>query len=211
MTDSAKTTGVEQRKRRTRRALTKHARRLTIEHGLNGFTVEQVCELADVSRRTFFNYFASKEDAIVGAPNGPDETILEAFRLARPAGTIGLSPTLLDDLITLAVTAIGEFDDFDELDDPRKVIAREPQLLTAFIGAGETAERELATLIAEREHLAPADPTIALFVTLFTALVRTSADQFFRHDNTQPLATHLSAAVASARLLFHPRPEGSRS
>lgn len=211
MTDSAKPRGIEQRKRRTRRALTKHARRLTIEHGLNGFTVEQVCELADVSRRTFFNYFASKEDAIVGAPNGPDEAILEAFRLARPPGIVGLSPTLLDDLITLAVTAIGEFDDFDELDDPRKVIAREPQLLTAFIGAGEAAERELAALIADRERLDPADPSIALYVTLFTALVRTSADQFFRTDNTQSLATLLSEAVASARLLFHPRPEGSRS
>ncbi len=35
-------------------------------YGLNGFTIEQLCEDVGVSRRTFFNYFPSKEDAIIG-------------------------------------------------------------------------------------------------------------------------------------------------
>ena len=161
MNDSASTSGIEQRKRRTRRALTKHARRLTIDHGLHGFTVEQVCELAGVSRRTFFNYFASKEEAIVGPPDGSHHEAFDAFRAARPGGATGLSASLVDDLVALAVELIGEFDDVDEFDDPRLVIAREPQLLGAFIGAGATADREFAELVGEREGLpagGPADP-----------------------------------------------------
>ena len=211
MTDSASPSGIELRKRRTRRTLTKYARRLTIDHGLHGFTVEQVCELAGVSRRTFFNYFASKEEAIVGPPDGLTQAAREAFRAARPPGTIGTSPALLEDLVTLAVAVIGEFDDVDELDDPRRVIAREPQLLTGFIGAGETAERELAELIAEREALDVDDPTVALIVSLFIALVRSSADRFFQPGNTRSLASLLTESVAAARHLFHPLAESHRS
>lgn len=37
---------------------------LATEHGLDGFTVDDVARRADVSRRTFFNHFASKEEAV---------------------------------------------------------------------------------------------------------------------------------------------------
>ncbi|MGN0042882.1 TetR/AcrR family transcriptional regulator [Rhodococcus sp. (in: high G+C Gram-positive bacteria)] len=53
---------------RTRAALVEHARTLTARRGLAGFTVEELCEHVGVSRRTFFNYFASKEDAVLGNP-----------------------------------------------------------------------------------------------------------------------------------------------
>lgn len=59
--------GLRERKRAaTRAAITAVARTLTAERGLNGYTVEEVCERADISRRTFFNYFPTKEDAILG-------------------------------------------------------------------------------------------------------------------------------------------------
>lgn len=210
MNDSASISGIEQRKRRTRRTLTKHARRLTIDHGLHGFTVEQVCELAGVSRRTFFNYFASKEEAIVGPPDGSHHEAFDAFRAARPAGATGLSLSLVDDLVTLAVELIGEFDDVDEFDDPRLVIAREPQLLSAFIGAGETADREFAELVAEREGLPADEPAVTLTVALFTALVRSTADRFFTPGNDRTLAELLDEAVASARHLFRSDLESPR-
>ncbi|QIM18648.1 TetR family transcriptional regulator [Leucobacter coleopterorum] len=202
MPESAKTTGVELRKRQTRRALTRHARRLTIEHGLSGFTVEQVCELAGVSRRTFFNYFPSKEDAVVGSAEEIDPTIVKTFMQARPKGITGISPALADDLITLAIEAIGEFGDFDEFDDPRLVIAREPQLLDRFIGAGEEAERELATLIQTREGLAADNPAVAIMVGLFTTLVWRTAYRFFQPDNKTPLAELLAESLETARTLF---------
>lgn len=202
MPESVNTTGVELRKRQTRRALTRHARRLTIEHGLSGFTVEQVCELAGVSRRTFFNYFPGKEDAVVGGAEEIDPTILETFMSARPEGITGISPTLADDLIALALNAIGEFDDFDEFDDPRLVVAREPQLLNRFIGAGEEAERELSALIQKREGLEAGDPAITTVVGLFTTLVWRTAHRYFQPNNQTPLAELLNESLATARTLF---------
>ncbi|WP_460359634.1 TetR/AcrR family transcriptional regulator [Alpinimonas psychrophila] len=39
---------------------------LAIEHGLAAATIDRIAEKSGISRRTFFNYFPSKEDAILG-------------------------------------------------------------------------------------------------------------------------------------------------
>jgi AcrR family transcriptional regulator len=59
------TGSVQRRERRrvaTRRAIQSAAVRLAIETGFAGLTVEAISEAADVSSRTFFNYFRSKEE-----------------------------------------------------------------------------------------------------------------------------------------------------
>ena len=106
MTDSATSDGLRERKRRaTRTAITSAARALTSEKGLNGYTVEEVCEAAGISRRTFFNYFPAKEDAIIGHAEDdvPAEVIDEfvAGGADSPAGDI--SPTLFRDLVRLSL------------------------------------------------------------------------------------------------------------
>src|SRR5262245_64576986 len=73
----------ERKKAETRRALSSAALRLAEEHGPDGMTVEAVAEAAGVSPRTFFNYFSSKEDAIMGV-NPTDSSDLLADLLARP-------------------------------------------------------------------------------------------------------------------------------
>ena len=47
----------ERKKRETRRRLQVATLRLAAEHGLARVTAEQIAEAADVSPRTFFNYF----------------------------------------------------------------------------------------------------------------------------------------------------------
>jgi AcrR family transcriptional regulator len=54
----------EAKKHETRRALGFAAFELTSERGLHGFVVEDVTDRAGVSRRTFFNYFNRKEEAV---------------------------------------------------------------------------------------------------------------------------------------------------
>src|SRR5699024_12822251 len=55
----------EQKKRDTRQAIRNAALDLAMENGLKNLTVEAIAQTAGVSPRTFFNYFASKEDALV--------------------------------------------------------------------------------------------------------------------------------------------------
>lgn len=64
----------ERKKQQTRQALHEAALRLVEEHGLDGMTIEQVCQAVDVSPRTFFNYFPSKAAA---ALNLPDSALAE--------------------------------------------------------------------------------------------------------------------------------------
>lgn len=50
---------------------------MALEEGLTKATVEAIAEAAGISKRTFFNYFATKEDAIMGTqpPTLPDEAV----------------------------------------------------------------------------------------------------------------------------------------
>src|ERR687893_563497 len=57
----------ERKKLQTHRALATAARELALARGLDGLTVEDIADAADVSVRTFFNYFSCKEAALVGA------------------------------------------------------------------------------------------------------------------------------------------------
>ncbi len=77
----SKPEGLRARKRRaTENAIEISAVSLALELGIENVTVEAICERADISRSTFFNYFSARDYAIVGrAINLPEGT--EAFSI----------------------------------------------------------------------------------------------------------------------------------
>jgi AcrR family transcriptional regulator len=74
----------ERKKVATRAAIGFAAWRLAVERGPDSVRVEDIAEAAGVSRRTFHNYFATKEEAIASVALDRAERICAALR-QRPA------------------------------------------------------------------------------------------------------------------------------
>jgi AcrR family transcriptional regulator len=85
MSTSAPAGRRDRKKAETREALRWAALQLALEHGYEQLTVEAITEAADVSLRTFFNYFSSKDDALLG-PDPARAASLAAGLADRPAG-----------------------------------------------------------------------------------------------------------------------------
>ncbi|MDQ0870000.1 AcrR family transcriptional regulator [Arthrobacter sp. V1I9] len=159
MHSASSETGLRERKRAaTRSAITGTARTLTAERGLNGYTVEEVCEAAGISRRTFFNYFPTKEDAIIGhSDDDVPADVLDDFiagGASSPAGDI--SPTLFRDLVRLSLKLSERMASSEE--ETRQltgVVHKEPQLILKLIGATEQREAQFARDVARARGRSP--------------------------------------------------------
>ncbi|GAB3274239.1 TetR/AcrR family transcriptional regulator [Sinomonas notoginsengisoli] len=66
----------EQNKAATRESIIAAGLALAAERGVGGFTVEELADAAGVSRRTFFNYFGSVDEAIAAPTFGFLDTAL---------------------------------------------------------------------------------------------------------------------------------------
>ncbi len=73
----------ERKKERTRERLIENAFRLFTDEGFEAVSVDAIVEAVEVSRRTFFRYFTSKEDVVVGWLEKAERELLEALA-ARP-------------------------------------------------------------------------------------------------------------------------------
>ena len=81
--EKASPEGLRYRKKlKARLAVERAALELVIERGYDGVTVEDVCARAEISKKTFFNYFPSKAAAIMGRMDAfpDDEELAQVLR-----------------------------------------------------------------------------------------------------------------------------------
>lgn len=186
----------ERKRLRTERQISRCAQQLTEERGLDGFTLDDLAERAEVSRRTLFNYFPSKLDAVLGPVPPMSEEACATFVSGGPTGH------LVDDLSALADDILDSHDvDREDLERAKRVIIGEPRLVVIAHERFEKILSQFTELILEREG-DRIDPRRArLLIRLLVTLFECAMADFVAGDD-RPLDELFDENLARARTLL---------
>jgi AcrR family transcriptional regulator len=88
-TETTELPGLRERKKaQTRRRIAETARDLFVERGFERVTVAEIADAAEVSQKTVFNYFPTKEDIFYWQFQSFEEEMLDAIRTRGPGEPI---------------------------------------------------------------------------------------------------------------------------
>ncbi|MFW6773319.1 TetR/AcrR family transcriptional regulator [Nocardioides sp. CPCC 205120] len=179
----------------TARRIVVAAQELVLEHGLDGFTMDDLAAATGVSRRTLFNYFPSKLDACLGPPPTIPQADLDVFRAGGPTGV------LISDLEVLARQVLHH----EEPTQEELVLGRRLLQIPRFHEAAherfEDLAEQLQEALAERDGHAADPGTARLIIRLLVAVVDSALDASIGGDDT-PLPDLFSRYLATARSLL---------
>jgi AcrR family transcriptional regulator len=183
----------ERKKLQTHRALTTAARELALARGLDGLTVEDIADAADVSVRTFFNYFSCKEEALVGVEPAVLAELGDELR-ERPA-----EEAPLEALRAVLATGVDDVAEAVRRWSLRtELVRRHPSLLPRHLAALAEIEAALVRALAARLGTDPAtDPFQAVAVAAAMATLRAAASWWEDAGRPGPLDKTVDAAFAT--------------
>lgn len=194
--------GLRDRKRlETRLRIEKAAVAIVTAEGLDGATVDMISERAEVSPRTFFNYFDSKEDAILG--------FYEVDELQR-AIAAGIGSAKTDDLLTAIVSTmfdiVGPVAEQTQLKAQRMILVKEnPRLLSKqfsqFTKLNSTMSAAVLEFLTTRETTLPRDPELVAEIAVATCIasVRISVKEWVAAGATSSIDSMQLRAIELTR------------
>jgi AcrR family transcriptional regulator len=181
----------ERNRRRTASDLQQAALRLFTERGYDAVTIDDIAGEAGVSRRTFFRYFATKEDVLFS--DQPDRLVeLRKALAARPP-----EEPLLTAVRQAILSMAGEYEDEQEYLLRRITIMRgTPALLGRALIYQRSWEDALSELVADRlgvDPLTDLRPGVVAGATM--AALRTAITLWLAQDGKAHLPTLAAEAL----------------
>lgn len=188
----------ERKKLETRRRIRRAALELAQQRGVEHVTTDDISEAADISPRTFFNYFGCKEDALVADAGRRADELRETI-LARPAGEPALTVlrhALIDSSVIRAAPP-----ERAEVRARYRLVRENPQLLPRHLQHFAAMEKSIETAMQERfESDDPAtDLRPALLASIGVSVLRLATHRWSSDEQAGWTAT----VDTAFRLLEH--------
>jgi len=191
----------ERTRRVVRSQLTEVAVDLFAEHGYEATTVDQIAAAAGMSKRTFFRYFASKDDLVIGKYDLFGDTMAAAFE-ARPAGEPVWES--LRRVFDITVSYVDDPQQRARNETMERIVQSAPALNAAYLDKFSRMQRLLVDGVRARITTTPAadaaDPRPAAIVGAAFACLIAARTTWLASDGTRAYADLLDEAMAALRV-----------
>ncbi|MFG1851982.1 TetR family transcriptional regulator [Actinomadura geliboluensis] len=190
----------ERKKQRTRIALIDAALELFLAKGYEATTIDEIVAAVEVSQRTFFRYFATKEDVVTVFLAEHDQLLGEALA-ARPPGERPFAALFESLRVVLETIAEGDPAESVRFRRVRQVIESTPSLMAAQMARYSASAEALAAEIARREGVDPAeDLRPRILVAFYLAAVKVAFEECARREiwDAGTVAARVEEAVTVA-------------
>ena len=171
------------RRRQTTADIHDAALRLAREVGFDNVTIEQISAEAGVSARTFFNYFPTKESAVVYAPLEIPDDLAAEFACRGKAR----HSEVLTDLISLIADAFShQCPSRRDFEDIKLVAQQHPSVLAAMLSTFEAFSAAVSEVVARRLGTRADDEVPQLIGGLALATVRSGMERWSQDKPADP-------------------------
>jgi AcrR family transcriptional regulator len=162
------------RKERIRRELAEAAASLFYERGYDGTTVEDIAAAVEVSPRTVYRYFATKDELIVALGQSNSDAFLAALR-ARPTTE---SPTVAVRAAVTSALAPNWRESAWRVRAFLTLIRETPVLRARWVEEAYDAQRRLAAVLGERNGTAGSDLRNLVAAGAITLAINTALQEW---------------------------------
>lgn len=202
----------ERKKLRTRQALIDTALELFTARGFTGVTLDELCDAVEISKRTFFRYFAGKEDVAMAPTQDLWRTFLDDLETREP----GDRPVaeMLQEALHSSLGRMTEDGWAHRVLLSRRLAAKTPSMDAHGLHFCDRTSRAALDTLHRRFRFAADDLRPRLALDLLVAAAHCAIDRWTDRPGTptrEDLATDLRAAFAalpgSLTLTADPREE----